>query len=77
MNIAIKDTSLEDILRRIEAGEHVTLTRDGKPVAEVEPAERTAGALGSLSRVGAFRDTEFWMAEDFDELGPEWDEYVK
>ena len=77
MNIAIKDTSLEDVVRRIEAGEHVTLTRDGKPVAEVEPAEGPAGALGSLPRVGAFKDTEFWMAKDFDELGLEWDEYIK
>jgi antitoxin (DNA-binding transcriptional repressor) of toxin-antitoxin stability system len=77
MNIAIKDTSLEDIVRRIEAGEHVTLTRDSKPIAEVEPSEMLAQAPGSLPRVGAFRDTEFWMADDFDNLGPEWDEYTK
>lgn len=74
MNIAIKDTSLEDIVRRVEAGEHVTLTRDGKAVAKIEPA--TESTVAKKSILGAMRG-QIWMSEDFDELGPEWDEYVK
>ena len=74
MNIAIKDTSLEDIVRRVEAGEHVTLTRDGKPFAKVEPAAMTDEGRPRL--LGAMKG-QTWMADDFDELGPEWDEYVK
>jgi prevent-host-death family protein len=84
MNVSIKDAKelLEDLVRRAEAGEHVVLTRDGKPVAEIGPAAENKGSgeirgSGSLPRVGAFKDKEFWMAPDFDELGPEWDEYVK
>lgn len=47
MDIAIKDTSLEDIVRHIEAGEHVTVTRNGKPVATFKPAlPRTAKSCG-------------------------------
>ena len=45
MNIAIKDATLEELVRRIEAGEHVTLTRDGKPFAKIEPAGSEAGGL--------------------------------
>jgi len=74
MNIAIKDTSLEDIVRRVEAGEQVTLTRDGKPVAKVEPAPLEVSERPRL--LGAMKG-QTWMADDFDELGPEWDEYVK
>lgn len=74
MNIAIKDTSLEDIVRRVEAGEQVTLTRDGKPVAKVEPAALEVSERPRL--LGAMKG-EIWMADDFDELGPEWDEYIK
>jgi prevent-host-death family protein len=72
MNIAIKDTSLEDIVRRVEAGEHVTLTRDGKPFARVEPAPEAERPR----LLGAMKG-ETWIADDFDELGPEWDEYTK
>lgn len=77
MNIAIKDTSLEDIVRRVEFGEHVTLTRDGKPFAEILPSEKQNQVIGSLPRVGAFLEAEFWMADDFDDLGPEWDDYIR
>lgn len=29
-----------DVINRVEAGEHVTVTRDGKPVAELRPLPR-------------------------------------
>jgi prevent-host-death family protein len=29
-----------DVLRRVEAGERLTVTRDGRPVAELVPLER-------------------------------------
>ena len=77
MNIAIKDTSLEDIVRRVEAGEEVKLTRDGKLFATVVPESDDDASPGSLPRLGAFKESEFWIADDFDELGPEWDEYTK
>lgn len=81
MNIPIKDAKelFEDLVRRAEAGEQVILTRDGKPVAEITAPKDSPAELsksGSLPRLGAFKG-QIWMAEDFDELGPEWDEYIK
>lgn len=73
MNIAIKDTTLDELVRHIEAGEQVTLTRDGKPFAKIEPTP-TDGERPRL--LGALKG-KIWMADDFDELGPEWDEYMK
>jgi prevent-host-death family protein len=82
MNISIKDAKelFEDLVRRAEAGEHVVVTRNGRPVAEIGPTvSQKVGNndFGSLPRVGAFKDKELWIAPDFDELGSEWDEYIK
>ena len=41
---------LSDLLRRVEAGERVVITRRGQPVAELRrpsPAARTLGTLGT------------------------------
>jgi prevent-host-death family protein len=79
MNIPIKDAKevFEDLVRRAEAGEHVVVTRDGKPVAEIGPATVEQEGSSRPRLLGAFKDRGFCMADDFDELGPEWDEYVK
>jgi prevent-host-death family protein len=60
-----------ELLRRAEAGERIEVTRDGRPVVELAPA------APKLPRVGAFSHVELTMPDDWDELGPEWDEYVK
>jgi antitoxin (DNA-binding transcriptional repressor) of toxin-antitoxin stability system len=73
MNIAIKDTTLDELVRHIEAGEHVMLTRNGKPFARIEP---TVSDDGRPRLLGALKG-KIWIADDFDELGPEWDEYTK
>jgi antitoxin (DNA-binding transcriptional repressor) of toxin-antitoxin stability system len=81
MNISVKDAKelFEELIQRAEAGEHVIVTRRGKPVVELRALTETANgqSFGSLPRVGAFKDQKIWIAPDFDELGPEWDEYVK
>ena len=62
-----------ELLRRAEAGERFVVTRHGKPVAEIgpnhkdEPRKKLHGALAG----------KIWMADDCDELGPEWDEYTQ
>ena len=75
MNVSISDAKaiLDELVKKAEAGEPIVLTRDGAPVAELtaKPA-----ATGKKQLLGAFKGL-IWMAPDFDELGPEWDEYVK
>jgi len=75
MNIPIKDAKdlFEDLVRRAEAGEHIVLTSNGEKIAEVGPV---IGEKPKKSILGALKG-KIWMADDFDELGPEWDEYVK
>jgi len=34
------ETKLSELLDRVEAGEEVTITRDGKPVAKITPAPK-------------------------------------
>ena len=41
------------VLDRVAAGERVTITRDGRPVARLEPAAR--GRLSADTLVGRFR----------------------
>lgn len=46
-----------DVVGRVEAGEHITVTRDGRPVAELRPLRsrgvRTAALLGRWRRLPA------------------------
>ncbi len=37
-----------DVVDRVEAGEHVTVTRDGRPVAELRPLRSRGVAAGAL-----------------------------
>lgn len=71
---------LEEIIRRAEAGEYLVLTSNGEKVAEVGASTDDALLRGSgeptLPRIGALRN-KIWIADDFDVLGPEWDEYIK
>jgi len=74
MNISIAEAKakLSELVRRAEAGEDIALTRGGKIVARlVSPATK-----GFLPRIGALKGSVS-IAEDFDDLGPEWAEYQK
>ena len=75
MNIPVSEAKAKfaEIIRRAEAGEEIVLTRNGKAVAHIGPHMEQAGRL---PRVGAFAKGGWYIAEDFDELGPEWDEYM-
>lgn len=79
MNVPLSEAeaNFAELIRRVEAGETVVLTRDGKAIAELR-ASAPAESPGEKARrnAGKYRG-QVWIAEDFDELGPEWDEYVK
>jgi prevent-host-death family protein len=63
-----------ELVKRAENGEEVLVTRHGKVVARLLPANEPQVDKPSL--LGAMKG-KIWMADDFEQLGPEWDEYVK
>ena len=66
-------TQLSTLLREVESGAVITITRHGKPVAELRglAAERQRPRAGSLKSPG------FYMADDFDAPLPEFAEYMQ
>jgi prevent-host-death family protein len=76
MNIPIAEAKAKfsELVKRAEAGEEVLVTRHGKVVARLLPPEYTEEDKPSL--IGALKG-KVWISDDFDELGPEWDEYIK
>ena len=78
MNVPVTEAKAKfsELLRRVEAGEDIVLTRDGKPVARL-CAPEPAASRGERRRAskGTYRG-QIWIADDFDELGPEWDPYL-
>jgi prevent-host-death family protein len=64
VNVHEAKTNLSRLLERVEAGEEVTIARDGVPVAQLVAASRS-GAFPFDSERG-----RVWMADDFDTLPP-------
>jgi prevent-host-death family protein len=61
VNIREARTHLSRLLRRVEQGEEIVITRTGKPVAKL-----TAMAKKTDARpLGAY-EGKIWMADDFD-----------
>lgn len=61
VNIYAAKTHLSRLIDQANAGEEVVITRHGRPVARIVPAEqRTPRKLGLLEGQG------FWMSDDFD-----------
>lgn len=74
MNIPIAEAKakLSELVSRAEAGEDLVLTRYGKVAARLVPPETAE----RLPRIGALKG-KIRIADDFNELGPEWGGYVK
>ena len=66
---------LTELARRVEAGERITVTRNGKPVLElVQPTQKgginyEAGDRWLQKR--GLKRPRIWMSEDFDDPLPE------
>ncbi len=61
VNIHAAKTHLSRLVERVEAGEEITIARDGRPVARLVP-------LGRRTRpreLGTLRD-KIWLAPDWD-----------
>ncbi len=63
-------TQFSKLLAEVEQGEEIIVQRGDVPIAKLVPIpalpERKLGALAG----------QIWIADDFDDLGPEWDEYL-
>jgi len=66
VNIHEAKTHLSRLIQRVEAGEEITISRAGKPVAKLI----AAGPQGGKRPLGIAKG-EFWIAEDFDAPDPE------
>lgn len=73
VSIAEAKSKLAALARRAELGETIIITRHGRNVAALGPAEPAGRPRSSI--LGVWRDEKVRIAEDFDETGPEWDEY--
>jgi prevent-host-death family protein len=78
MEISVKEAKnkLTELLRRVEAGEAVTITRDGTPVADVVkhvPKKKGVNweALRAYKREHGITRVVEWIAPDFDDPLPE------
>ncbi len=64
-------TQFSKLIRQVEAGEEVVIRRGPTPVARLvayEPATRVTGFGSMRGRI--------WIADDFDDPLPEFDEYM-
>lgn len=87
MNVEVASRELRNdtagLLRRVEAGEKIVITRRGKPVADLVPHRRAASRWFSPDEVvevieqsaadpGLKDDLERLVGETTDDLGPIW-----
>ena len=65
-------TRLSELVRRVEEGEEIVIRRGSKPVVRlVREPERKILPPGSVPGI-----TGIWMADDFDDPLPEFEEYM-
>jgi len=75
--VAEAKTRLTELLRSVEAGERVLITRHGKPVAELGPPQTPARNTFSLEKIAerqaarGLPPNSTPVPEDFDEPFPE------
>lgn len=76
MNVSVAEAKAKfsELIKRAEAGEEIIVTRHGKAVATIAAPPKADTTRASL--IGSMKG-KIWISDDFDELGPEWDEYIK
>ena len=70
VNMHEAKSRLSELVRLVEQGEKVVLSRNGTPVAELVPADKPQ------TREGGFWKGQVWMSPDFDAPLPEFEEYT-
>lgn len=63
INIYEAKTQLSKLIARVEEGEEITISRNGRPAARLVPVGRR-----TAPRVPGALKGQFWMAPDFDDF---------
>jgi prevent-host-death family protein len=66
INIYDAKTQLSKLIARVEAGEQITISRNGRPAARLVPVDVPSGPRLPGALAG-----QITIAPDFDEFGPE------
>ena len=64
---------LPELIEHLQAGEEMTITDQGKPLARVKKTERTSWPC----QAGTAKDKILWIAPDFDAPLEEFKEYME
>jgi prevent-host-death family protein len=67
VNVYAAKTQLSRLIDRANAGEEVVITRHGRPVARLVPADQ----VGTRRKLGLLQNQGYWIAEDFDASLPD------
>jgi len=70
VNVHEAKTQLSSLLAAVEAGEEIVIARSGHPVARLIPY-----SAATAREIGIF-DGQITIAEDFDDLPPEFEPYT-
>lgn len=70
VNVYEAKSQLSKLLEEVEGGGEVTIARNGRPIARLVPLQREPR---KRRQPGAWAG-RVWIADDFDELDPEWAE---
>jgi antitoxin (DNA-binding transcriptional repressor) of toxin-antitoxin stability system len=72
VNIHKAKTTLSSLIERTLNGEKIVIARNGKPVVTLAKIQKQ-----QKGRVPGKFKGKIWIAPDFDEIPPEFDEYIK
>ena len=64
---------LPELIDQLQPGEELTITAEGKPVAQVKKAQRTSWPC----EAGTAKDRPLWMAPDFNAPLDDFKEYME
>ncbi len=65
------NTTLQELLARVEAGEELIITRDGSPIARFVAVARTPEPATPLSRPISTKPRQFGLYAGWGTIGPE------
>ena len=72
VNIADAKARLSELVEKATRGEEIVIARDHRPVAKLVPIERPLTRRKPGSAKG-----QIWIAPDFDETPPDFDDYTR